>query len=46
MQPILLEDMATEGIVFDIGALTQYLKQVTEVRKARGKGTRWNFCSS
>ena len=37
MQPILLEDMATEGIVFDIGALTQYLKQVTDVRKARGK---------
>lgn len=37
MQPIILEDMATEGIVFDIGALTQYLKQVTDSRKARGQ---------
>jgi predicted transposase YbfD/YdcC len=37
MQPIILEDMATEGIVFDVGALTQYLKGVTDVRKARGQ---------
>src|SRR5690606_32410510 len=29
--------MATEGIVFDIGALTQYLQQVTDGRKARGR---------
>ena len=37
MQPVILKDMATEGIVFDIGALTQYLKEVTDVRKARGQ---------
>lgn len=37
MQPIILEDMATEGIVFDNLALTQYLKQVTDGRKARGQ---------
>jgi predicted transposase YbfD/YdcC len=37
MQPIILEDMATEGIVFDIGALTQYMRQVTDGRKARGQ---------
>jgi hypothetical protein len=37
MQPIILEDMATEGIVFDVGALTQYLKGITDVRKARGQ---------
>ena len=37
MQPIILEEMATEGIVFDIGALTQYLKHITDVRKARGQ---------
>lgn len=37
MQPIILEDMATEGIVFDVGALTQYLQHVTDVRKARGQ---------
>jgi hypothetical protein len=37
MQPIILEDMATAGIVFDVEALTQYLKGVTDVRKARGQ---------
>lgn len=37
MQPIILQDMATEGIVFDVGALIHYLKQVTDVRKARGR---------
>lgn len=37
MQPIILEDMATEGIVFDVGALMQYLKQVSDGRKARGQ---------
>ena len=37
MEPILLEDMATIGIVFDIGALTHYLEQVEDVRKARGQ---------
>ena len=37
MQPIILADMATEGIVFDIGVLTQYLQQVTDRRKARGR---------
>lgn len=37
MQPIILEDMATEGIVFDVGALTHYLKEVTDVRKRRGQ---------
>lgn len=37
MQPIILEDMGTEGIVFDVGMLTHYLKQVSDVRKARGQ---------
>lgn len=37
MQPIILEDMATEGIVFDVGMLTHYLKHVSDVRKARGQ---------
>jgi predicted transposase YbfD/YdcC len=37
MQPIILEDMAAEGIVFDVGALTHYLKGVTDVRQARGQ---------
>ena len=37
MQPIILEDMATKGIVFDVGALTQYLKEVRDVRQARGQ---------
>jgi predicted transposase YbfD/YdcC len=37
MQPIILADMATEGIVFDVGALSQYLQEVTDVRKARGQ---------
>ena len=37
MEPILLEDLATEGIVFDIGALTHYLERVKDVRKARGQ---------
>lgn len=43
MQPMILEDMATEGIVFDIGALTHYLKQVTDVRKARGQHDKLEF---
>lgn len=43
MQPIILEDMATEGIVFDVGGLTQYLKEVRDVRQARGQRYRLEF---
>lgn len=37
MQPIILADMATEGIVFDVGMLPHYLQQVSDVRQARGQ---------
>jgi predicted transposase YbfD/YdcC len=37
MQPLILEEMATEGIVFDVGALLHYLKGIRDGRQARGK---------